>query len=90
MWTITDGGILVNLEAVRSIGMEVSDDRQFVEVQVRWANDGDRFAIASLIVQDYGNVPNAMVAGQVIIDAIEAKMVADGMVLKLPHVEPPK
>ena len=86
MWTITDNGILVNFEAVRSVGLEVSDDRQFVEVQVRWLSGGERFAVATLIVQDYGDVSTAMTAAQLIVDAIREKLRQEGKIFELPPV----
>jgi hypothetical protein len=85
MWIVTDAGTLVNLEAVRSVGIEVSDDRQFVEVQVRWSNGGERFSIVSLIVQEYGDVKLAMAIAEEIVLSITAKLVAEGKVLELPH-----
>lgn len=89
MWTIADNGILVNMEAVRSVGIELSDDRQFVEVQVRWANDGERFPIVTLVVQDYGGTKQAMAAGETVVDFIREKLIADGKVLRLPTLTPP-
>lgn len=89
MWTISDTGMLINLAAVRSIGVEVSDDRQFVEVQVRWANDGDRFAIATLIVQEFGDVRSATEAAWRYVEAVKEKFVASGSIFTLPNIAPP-
>ena len=86
MWTIGDSEILVNLDAVRSVGLEVSDDRQFVEVQVRWASDGDRSPISTMVVQDFGGVAAAMAAGQIVVDAIHEQLKKSGQIFELPHV----
>jgi hypothetical protein len=88
MWTISDTGMLVNLRAVRSIGIEVSDDRQWVEVQVRWADGGERAAIVSLIVQEYGGVKPAWEIAQKYVDAIRAKIAEGGEMFELADLKP--
>ncbi|MGO8669790.1 MAG: hypothetical protein ACLQVD_00135 [Capsulimonadaceae bacterium] len=86
MWISTESGSLVNLEAVRSIAIEVSGDRQFVELMVRWAHGGDRSPIASLIVQDYGDVRKASVAAQAGMDLIRHHLKTTGMLLDVSSV----
>ena len=90
MWIVSDTGILINLEAVRSVGLDISDDRQYVEVQVRWNHGGERFAVVSLIVQDYGGVKPAMESAQKIVDALEKELTGRGQVFLLPVVPPPE
>jgi hypothetical protein len=89
MWTTSDTGTLINLAAVRSIGVELSDDRQFVEVQVRWANDGERAPIVTLIVQDFESAKAAMEVGWRYVAAIKEKFVAAGAMLPAPSITPP-
>jgi len=89
MWTISDSGMLINFDGVRAIGVEVSDDRQFVEVQVRWTSDGDRFAIVTLIVQDYGSVKAASDIAWQYIETIKEKLVSSGSLFSLPQIAPP-
>lgn len=90
MWTRTDNGMLINLNAVRSVTIEVSDDRQWVEVQVRWASGGERASITSLVVQDYGDVKPAQDAAEVYLQALMAKLQETGELLELPSILPPK
>lgn len=87
MWTVSDTGILVNLDEVRVVGIEISDDRQFVDVQVRWASTGERFSVVSLIVQEYGDVRMAMEVAKKYIDIIRDHIKSTGHLLELPDVK---
>jgi hypothetical protein len=88
MWTISDQGQLVNMEAVRSVAAELSDDRQFVYVHVRWASSGERLPLVTLIVQEYGDTRVAMAIGQTVVDAIRDKLTEGGHFFELPAVGP--
>lgn len=86
MWTVSDTGQLINFEAVRSVGIEVSDDRQFVYVQVRWMSNGERFAIATLIVREIGDVRAATTVAQRYVDAIKERLNQGGHVFEMPDL----
>jgi hypothetical protein len=88
MWTVSDTGMLVNLEAVRSIDIEISDDRQWVEVQVRWTDGGERAAIVSLVVRDYGDVRAAVAVARTYVDVIRRRITDDGDLVALPIITP--